>query len=76
MSLAFHGQSIQTALGLLQPSSKEPLNILNQLVIDEVKQHHNLLEITAADLDLDSRKVKAEEKFANLDLNTLGLICN
>ena len=45
MSLAFHGQSIQTALGLLQPSSKEPLNILNQLVIDEVKQHHNLLEI-------------------------------
>ena len=45
LSLAFHGQSIQTALGLLQPSSKEPLNILNQLVIDEVKQHHNLLEI-------------------------------
>ena len=47
MSLAFHGQSIQTALGLLQPSTNpnEPLNILNQLVIDEVKQHHNLLEI-------------------------------
>ena len=46
MSLAFHGQSIQTALGLLQPSSNpEPLNVLNQLVIDEVKQHHNLLEI-------------------------------
>ena len=47
LSLASHGQSLQAALGLLHPSSKlkEPLNGLNKLVIDEVKQHHNLLEI-------------------------------
>ena len=57
MSLAYHGQSLQGALGLLQPQvqplaqplvNPQPggqLNRLNRLLIAEVKQNHNLLEI-------------------------------
>ena len=61
MSLAYHGQSLQGALGLLQPQvqpqvqplvqplvNPQPggqLNRLNRLLIAEVKQNHNLLGI-------------------------------